>query len=287
MVTGRRFRTGSGWRTLAWLATGMPLVGGVMLAASCSAVNPAFVDVLVPGGGNLAPIDNAPGHVVIQFVNNAEVNDRLLGFLESAEGGGLILSSEERRQLRPRVRIRFLVTFVDGSQTEVEFVDGSRALVSPIFDADTEPDLNQNDLDNVVVLCDVQRVELTPGSFIEVFVPSPIEQYELVEVVNINGVVIGTTAVRREIILPQFTPLGVDVIDVDGNVVVRRNIGIRDVPAPVDDLLCGSVVTIVLEGELSVPFLDVAGINRPSFDQDDESAVGSIGGRYEFIIGVQ
>lgn len=258
-----------------------------MLAASCSAVNPAFVDVLVPDGGNIAPIDNAPGHVVIQFVNNAEVNDRLLGFLESAEGGGLILTPDERRELRPRVRIRYLVTFVDGSQTEFEFVDGSQALVSPIFDADSEPDLNQNDLDNVVVLCDVQRVELSPGSAIEVFVPSPIEQYEIVEVENDSGVIVGTTPVLREVFLPQFAPLQVDEIDDDGNVLVRRNIGIRDVPAPVDNLLCGSVVTIVLEGELSVPFLDSEGINRPSFDQDDESAVGSIGGRYEFIIGVQ
>ncbi len=262
------------------------VIGAAIWLGSCSAFNPAFVDVVAPGGGG-ANIDNAPGHVVIQFVNNAEVNERLLSFLESDEGGGLVLTDAEKRDLRPRLRMRLLITFTDGSQTTVELIDGSSNLVSPLFDTAAEPDLDQNDLDNAVVLCDVARVEVLPDSDIEVFIPVPLEQYEIVEVVNENDVVVGLQAVLRQFILPQFSPLEVDGIDMDGNVVVQRNIGIRDVLSPVNNLLCGSVVTIVLEGELSVPFLDQFNIEEPSFDQDDPQSVGSIGGRYQFIVGVQ
>lgn len=224
---------------------------------------------------------------MIQLVNKAEVNERLLSFLESPEGGGLVLTDAQKQSLRPRVRMRILVTFTDASQTTIELIDGSKELVSPNFNRQTEPDLNQNDLDNAVVLCDVQRVELLPDSTVEVFIPVPLQQYEIVEVVNEANIVVGFAAVLRETIPPMFRPLEVDLIDMDGNVLVQRNIGIRNVFGPVNNLLCGSVVTIVLEGELSVPFLDEFNIEVPSFDQDDPSSVGSIGGRYEFVIGVQ
>lgn len=255
-------------------------------AGSCSAFNPAFVDVVAPGGA-ASTIDNAPGHVVIQFVNNAEVDERLIAYITSDDGGDLDLTDLERRQLRPRVRLRVQVTFTDGSINIVEFVDGSARLVDQAFDVTALPDLNQNDFSNAVVLCDVARVEIAPQTDIDVFVPVPLVQYEIVEVVDANDIVVGVTAVAREVLAPQFRPLQVDQTDADGNVLVRRNIGVRDVPSPIPEPLCGSVVTIVMNGVLSVPFLDEFGIEVPSFDQNDDSSVGGIGGRYEFVVGVR
>lgn len=255
-------------------------------AGSCSAFNPAFVDVVAPGGA-ASTIDNAPGHVVIQFVNNAEVDERLIAYITSDDGGDLDLTDLERRQLRPRVRLRVQVTFTDGSINIVEFVDGSARLVDQAFDVTALPDLNQNDFSNAVVLCDVARVEIAPQTDIDVFVPVPLVQYEIVEVVDANDIVVGVTAVAREVSAPQFRPLQVDQTDADGNVLVRRNIGVRDVPSPIPEPLCGSVVTIVMNGVLSVPFLDEFGIEVPSFDQNDDSSVGGIGGRYEFVVGVR
>lgn len=264
----------------------MALAVSLIGAGSCSAFNPAFVDVVVPGGTG-STIDNAPGHVVIQFVNNAEVDERLIAYITSDDGGNLDLTDLERRQLRPRVRLRVQVTFADESTNIIEFVDGSARLVDQAFDVTALPDLNQNDLTNAVVLCDVSRVEIAPQTDIEVFVPVPMVQYEIVEVVDANDIVVGVTPVAREVLAPQFRPLQVDQIDEDGNVLVRRNIGVRDVPSPIPEPLCGSVVTIVLNGVLSVPFLDEFGIEVPSFDQNDASSVGGIGGRYEFVVGVR
>lgn len=279
-----------------WLIRTLPTASAVLCsvalalavlgAESCSALNPAFVDVVLPGG-TASTIDNAPGHVVIQFVNNAEVDERLIAYVTSDDGGDLDLTDLERRQLRPRVRLRVQVTFTDGSVNIVEFVDGSARLVDQAFDVTALPDLNQNDLTNAVVLCDVAAVEIAPQTDIEVFVPVPLVQYEIVEVVDANEIVVGVTPVARQQLPPQFRPLQVDEIDEDGNVLVRRNIGVRDVPSPIPEPLCGSVVTIVMNGVLSVPFLDEFGIEFPSFDQDDASSVGGIGGRYEFVVGVR
>ena len=60
-------------------------VGSVL--AGCGAFNPAFLSTFFPGGAaQFSTLDNAPGHVVIGFVNNAEVDERLLAYLESPEG---------------------------------------------------------------------------------------------------------------------------------------------------------------------------------------------------------
>ena len=253
----------------------------------CGAFNPAFINLLDgSGGGQFATLDNPPGHVVIAFVNNVEVDERLLAFLQSPEGGSLVLTDAEKRALRPRIRARVRVNFVDNSSLIVEFVDGSSKLVDPRFDSRAFPDLALNDLNNGVVLCDVASVTLDAGSAVEVFIPVEITAFELIETTNDSGQVIGTTFQPRTRTPPQFRPLRVDEVDDDGNVTLLRNIGTRDVFTPVDNPVCGSVVAIVVNGSLSVPFLDVAS-SVPSFDQGDEQTIGTIGGRYRFQIAVK
>jgi len=249
----------------------------------CGSLNPAFVDLVDPSGQS-ARLDNAPGHVVIQFLNNAEVDERLISFLESAGGGNLQLTAAEKRALRPRVRLRVQVTFRNGVRTTFEIVDGSANLIDQNFSAQAFPDLNQNDLDNLVVVCDVQSVTIMPGST-DVFIPTALQAYQLAAT-NTGGVTDVLQFVRRDLTLPRFQPLQVDQVDQDGNVTVVANVGLRDQPAPITDPICGSVITITMDGVLRVPFLD--GVDdSPSFDQDDAQAVASIGGRYEFRVGVQ
>jgi len=115
---------------------------------------------------------------------------------------------------------------------------------------------------------------------IDVFVPAPLREYQLEER---NGVFLFVLRRRTE---PQFRPLEVDLVDEDGNVILRRNIGIRDLPGPVSDPRCGSYITVTLEGVLSVPFLAPVS-NAPSYDIDDAATAGLIGGRYEFRVTVE
>ncbi len=263
---------------------GLVVMGiGLVTLVGCGSLNPAFVDLIDPSGQS-ARLDNAPGHVVIQFVNNAEVDERLISYLESPDGGNLLLTAAEKRALRPRVRLRVQVVFRNGVQTTFEIVDGSANLIDQNFSAQATPDLNQNDLDNLVVICDVQSVSILPGST-DVFIPTALQAFQRVAI-NVGGTTDLTQLVFRQLLLPRFQPLQVDQVDEDGNVLVIANVGVRDQPAPVTDPICGSVITITLDGVLRVPFLD--GItDRPSFDQDDAESVASIGGRYEFNVGVQ
>jgi hypothetical protein len=80
--------------------------------------------------------------------------------------------------------------------------------------------------------------------------------------------------------------LQIDDVDEDGNVTLQRNIGRRDAPSPALNPLCGSVVAIVVDGVLSVPFLDEAS-SRPSYNVADNATAARIGGRYEFRVTVQ
>jgi hypothetical protein len=75
-------------------------------------------------------------------------------------------------------------------------------------------------------------------------------------------------------------------VDEDGNTILRRNVGIRDTATPVAGLVCGSVVALVIDGVLTVPFLDTVS-DDPSYDVDDEATVAGIGGRYELRVSVQ
>ena len=69
---------------------------------------------------------------------------------------------------------------------------------------------------------------------------------------------------------------------------VTRNIGARDIPGVLSNVLCGSVVEIDVSGELFVPFADVENVgNVPAVDADAPQEIGSVGGRYKFRITVQ
>ena len=265
------------WRMAAYWG------GFVLLLAGCGSVfNPAFTDVIDPTGAS-ATLNNTSGHVVIGFVNNAEVSEGLVDYLTST--GGLDLTNAERRALRPRIRMRVHVTFANGNNNSYEIVTGSRSLIDQNFDADSYPDLNQNDLNNVVVLCDVARVELDPTSPIEVFIPVELIEYRSREIETTEG---GTALTYETVqrINPQFRSLAPDQTDADGNTILRANIDIRDLPGPVVNPGCGAVVTVVLNGVLSVPFL--TGVDDdPSYDANDPATIAGIGGRYEFIVSVR
>jgi hypothetical protein len=165
------------------------------------------------------------------------------------------------------------ITFVDGTFQTVEMVSGSRSFVESSFNAEAVPDLNQNDLTNVVVQCDVAQVGLEPGSNIEVFIPVGLQGYELVETENDVGVTSRTFEPRQRLV-PQFRALAVD------------DVNARDQLTATTNVVCGSVVAINMNGVLSVPFR-IPEEDGPSFDQDDEQTVASIGGRYEFRVTVR
>jgi hypothetical protein len=258
----------------------------VLAGVGCGVFNPAFLNVIDPtGSGGFATIDNAPGHVIVAFLNNATVSERLVAYLESPDGGNLDLTDLEKRLLRPRIRFRYQITFQGGTTQEVEFVSGSTNLIDSRFDGNAFPDLNENTLQNTVVICDVARLELLPGSQLEIFMPVSIEQWEQRDITGIGGTPdVEFTLIGQ--IPPQFIPLEVDVVDDDGNTVLRQNIGVRDVPAPIDNLFCGSVVAITATGELAVPFLDEVSTN-PSYDVGDMFVEAAIGGRFEFRVTAQ
>lgn len=267
-------------RLMVW-----PITAGlaVWCMTGCSALNPAFVDLISPDGAGAATLQPAPGFVVIAFLNNAQVDEQLISFLEGP--GGLVLTDLQKRALRPRIRARVRVTFTNGSVNEWEFVDGTQDLVDQRFAAIVEPDLNLNDLDNAVVQCDVARIELIQAS-IDVFIPVEIEVWEQVEVATGIGNQVTNLFVRRGQIQPAFRGLRMDDVDQDGNTILKRNIGIRDLPAPVISPICGTVVTISMNGTLAVPFLTGPGIttNNPSYDRGDAASEALIGGQYEFIV---
>jgi len=282
-VTNAGCRNGVHRRRRGALAGLAMTAAALSLSGSCDAFNPAFVDLVAPGlGGSFSTLNNAPGHVVISFVNNAEVDERLIGFLETS--GGLTLTDAEKRALRPRVRFLVRVTYSTGISAEFEFVSGSVNFIDQRFDASVFPDLNQNDLNNVVVVCDLAAVEVLTSS-IEVFVPVELRAYDLVDVAGPGGVPTQEFQLREQI-PPQFRTLQIDQADAGGNVVLLSNIGLRDVPAPVLSPLCGSVVAITMTGALRVPFLETVD-DRPSFDRQDAATVASIGGRYEFEVAIK
>ena len=257
------------------------LAGLVCVASSgCSAFSPAFLDVVDPTGQS-STLPPAPGFVIIAFSNNATIDERLINYLISedlpAGRTGLVLSDLQRRSLRPRMRFRVLVTFLDGTDQVIEFVDGSR-VVDPRFAAQSAPDLDQLDFDNAVVLCDVARVGFLDSTPIEVFVPAAVQVWRFLPATDTRQ-----DSFRLEgSIAPAFRTLVVDTEAQPGN------IGARDVPAALDNPLCGAVVTIVVEGVLDVPFLNIAEAEgNPSYDISDTDTAGRIGGRYDFTISVR
>lgn len=233
------------------------------------------------GGAAFQTLPNPPGHVVVGLINQTEFDERLLTYLEGLEGMADIPANA-----KPRIRLRVRITYVDGTFRTVEFIDGTANIVDPEFDAQAFPDLNQNELNNAVVLCDVASVQLEPGSSVEVFLPASILQFQLVETQTEGGAVDPEFELRGEI-APQFWELETDTVDEDGNVILPQNIGVRDVLSPTPNVICGSVVAITVSGTLALPFLEEESPDAPSFDIDDEETEARIGGRYEFIVTVQ
>lgn len=248
----------------------------------CDSLNPAFLSVLdSSGGGTFATLDNAPGHVIITFVNNVTVDERLLSYLETS--GAVSLTDEEKQSLHPIVRATVRVNFPNAQQVfEIETITGNTKLVEQGFIAADEwipPQVFTR-----VVACDVGRVELAVTET-EVFVPAELTAWELIQTTNDAGTVTGTTFEPRTRTPPQFRQLQLDGLDESGDLDTLRNVDIRDQPSAVTNPVCGSVVAFVLEGTLRVPFLERNGVSvsdAPSFDQDDEDTIASIGGRYRF-----
>ncbi len=273
----------SQWRArTARCAFGLRLALSVIFLTAvggCDALNPAFV-TLLGDGTTVGTLENAPGHVVVQFINNAEVDERLITFLE---GAGLELTDDARRKLRPRVRMRVLVTFANGTTTTIEFVDGSTNLVDPTFDIDNFPDLTQNDLDNAVVRCDVARLEVLPNSSIEVFVPGQLQEYDRQEATQL---VAATFIQSGAPLQPQFRVLEVDDVDPDLNTILQNNIPFRRQAAPAQNPFCGSVIAIEMTGVLRLPFLTGTGVveGQPSYDRADLATEALIPGRFEFNV---
>jgi hypothetical protein len=253
-------------------------VTACVFLAGCDSLNPAFTDLL-DSSGQLSSIPNAPGHVVIAFINNAEVDGRLLTYL--AGEGGLTLTPDEQQSLRPRARLRVRVTFTNGATQTFEFIDGNANLVEQSFNDQSVTDLNQNGLFNVVVVCGVARVEVVPGSQIEVFIPATLAEFEQRQIQTPGGET-GTEDVLRQEISPRFRALQLDDVDEDNNVILQRNIDIRDASVPVVNPVCGSVVAITMNGVLTVPFFKT--FDFPSYDFADETTVAGIGGRFEFRV---
>ncbi|MFQ5495370.1 MAG: hypothetical protein ACE5EX_08315 [Phycisphaerae bacterium] len=262
------------------------LLGSLLaVVAGCTdTLSPDFVNVIDPGGSlNLVTLDPGPGHVVVAFVNNATVDERLLNFLENS--GGVQLTPEEKQNLHPLIRATLQVTFADLTVLEIEAVTGNTKLVqqgfqAPLFDETIPPQTFAR-----VGLCDVISVELLTADT-EFFVPVELTEFELIEVATPTGNVGDVTFEARTRTPPQFQPLRIDDVDAGRNVILLRNVDIRNVPTPVTNPVCGSVIAIVLDGTLSVPFL--TGVSEaPSFDQDDEATRAAIGGRFRFSVTIK
>ena len=270
-------------RVLAWQGAGLPLVfsGLSVLLCGCDALNPAFVNVFDPSGtSGRVSLPNTPGHVVVAFSNQTDIDESLLDYLLPK----MTLTEAEVQALVPRIRMRVRITYIDQSFEVVEFQSGSTNLVDPEFAALSAPDLDETDFTNFVAVCDVDSVQQEPGTNIEVFIPVEMIGYQLVETTGQGGQTV-TEFQPRSNIVPQFRALGVDEVDENGDLVLQRNIGVRYTLSPVPNVICGSVVVITVQGTLAVPFQITP--DAPSFDQDDEATVAQIGGRYKIMVILQ
>lgn len=254
----------------------------------CGVFNPAFVDLLGSDvGAQFSTIDNPPGHVIVSFINNVEFDDRLINYLIDQ---GVAISSEDRRSIKPLIRMGVRVTFADIDPTtgeratlDFEFSSGSTEIVDPTFAQETKPDRERAGMQNAVLLCDVTQVEIFPLSSLEVFVPVQILEYELVNVAGAGGAQDTDFEIRGRQD-PRFRQLELDdADDVEGG--LQRNIDQRDFSSQAFPL-CGNAVSFVVSGVLSVPFLTGTDDN-PSFDRADVNTEARIGGRYQIRVSIQ
>lgn len=278
------FRRHGGWFHAALLSFTVGC-GGIL--------NPAFVDTLAFVDENsiiaASTLQNPPGHVVVQFVNNTTFDPDLIAYLRRVQPSAI---PDDESSPRPRIRFRVRVTFTDASFLEFEFVDGAEvfqaapvigdAELDAIGDVPVPADLTANELRNGVVVCDVARVEIVGN--VELYIPV------FTKVIQITASTLGGNPTRQltEIIPRAFVPLIPDEVDENLSTLVVHNFGIRDVPAPVENLLCGTVVTAILTGVLDIPFVvDENGDQSPGFLDTDDAAAAAIPGRFRLTIQLQ
>ncbi len=269
-----------GWSGFSPLAV-LVAVGLCVALGGCDAFNPAFIDFVGTRDGiDVQPQGPpSPGHVVIAFRNDTVFDEALLQSLINA---GLDTALTEVEDLRPRVRIQLLITFVNGEQLQIEFNDGSSTIVHPTVDVLNFPDLTRPEQDNIVVQCDVARVELLtlPAVFAPVFF----------ETIRIDPGDENTAPFRVEVNTadPQFVVLRQDDTDQFGNTQLLRNIDIRDRPAPAIGPNCGSVVTITLSGTLRSSFeINEFGLLVPGVLNTDFRAISAYPGRFGITVGIR
>jgi len=280
MTDGRRLRRPEGFRSpkmaIVWIA------GVLALLPGCDALNPAFVDFV---GSNFDAVNIDPqgpdsrGHVVIAFRNDTVFDEALL---QSLINTGLDPALTQVVGLRPRVRILVQITFVNGEQIQLEFNDGSASIIDPAVDPTNFPDLTQTQQDNLVVQCDVARVEL--ATLPSVFVPS------FFETIRIDPGDVNRLPFRLQVnvIPPQYELLEIDDVDEFGNTTLLRNIDVRDQPAPAIAPNCGSVITITLTGTLRLPFT-VNEFDRivPGRLDTDAVSLAASPGRFGIVVGIR
>jgi len=263
-----------GWQ---WLVFGV-FTGLVLALPCCDAFNPAFVDVLGPGVVSPRGPDSS-GHVVVAFRNDTIFDERVLQGLVDA---GLDRALLDVPDLRPRVRMLLQITFLNGESLQVEFNDGSSTIIHPAINAAEFPDLTRTQQNNLVVQCDVVRVELL--SLPSIFVPDFFE-FTRIDPGDANT---RPFRVRTRIDPPQFKVLQRDSVDQFGNTLEVRNIGVRDAPAPAIAPNCGSVVTITMSGTLTLP------TERNAFGEDtvgvlvtDTARIAASPGQFRINVGIR
>ena len=219
-------------------------------------------------------MDNASGHVPIFFVNNTRFDASLLEYLEET---GVDVSDPN---LRPRIRASIDIIYTNGNQTTVEFVDGSAVVEGVVDDTNyaTPPELTDFELNNVVAVCDIDRIE-----------PSSVEIYVPVTLTTI-GYVESDNTIYREItgiISPRFVDLLPDELDDDNDVAVIRNFDIRNSPVLVNNVQCGSVIGFTISGTLNVSFDYVYDFYIPGYLEEDEVSQAANPGRFKFTTNVR
>lgn len=258
-------------------AAGMFVLAVVMVfAAGCDALNPSFVDFLGPD--LLAPIGpDSRGHVAVVFRNDMVFDEALL---QDLVNNGLDPALLDQPGLRPRVRLRLRITFINSETLDMEFSDGS-PIVDPRVGA--LPELTRVVRTNFVAQCDVARVELI--TLPEVFVPSFFRTLRVIR--DVFNTEIGRELISNE--PPRFQLLEIDDVDAQGNTLLRRNFDIRDVPPPAVGPNCGSVVAITLSGTLRLPLvaLQQNGNLVPGVLDTDDLSLASSPGRFQLTVGIR
>lgn len=211
------------------------------------------------------------GLLLVEFVNEARIDESLYPFL----------LRDPTEVLRPRFRFGLRVTFADGSDLVYRLTSGTPGIVQAPFQPNDFPDILGPDLFPIHFPCEnVRRVEI--DSTIDVFLPVRLYGYEFVEPQGDGGQVFHRYELR-DTTPPNFHRLEVDDVDVDGNVLMLRNVGVRDLPAPVVNPLCGTTIVFRVDGTLDAPTLATVE-QQPAYDRDDLAAVARLGGRYAFRV---